>query len=440
MELLRDGVAFFGAAVFFWWGYRILLEALSPLGETKRGSGALVRFSVEVLSVAWVVVSFSTMSRWSFPSGAEYSLFLPYVVAMTTRRFPILLVSSLFPILYFFGSPVGEALVLGLVGAFSGYLGKGGGIDVRSPFRLDGLLLLAAAFFAYALVWLGGRVGPLRDVFSVRPPSPLPLWMGFALVVFAAAWLFDVHAERLHVFPSRESARERRPFVAVFAHELKNSLAVLRGYLQLNARAMPAAQQKLLLSEVDRAQLLAEELLDLYVPKPLQRKDVDPVTLLTEVHELMRPYANQAEVYLALRYQSFHEKACALDARRVHQALVNVIKNAIEVSPPGGTVTLELRKEGEYVVFSVADEGPGIPEPQRAHVFDPFWSNKAGGTGIGLFLTHRIVVAHGGKIEIEERNPHGTIFRLVFPCRAHTALESEAFDAYGRETPEDLSF
>lgn len=217
------------------------------------------------------------------------------------------------------------------------------------------------------------------------------------MVVFAAAWLFDVRAERVRVYPSRESARERLPFVAVFAHELKNSLAVLRGYLQLNARTIPAAQQKLLLSEVDRAQLLAEELLDMYVPKPLQKKDVDPVNLLTDVYELMRPYASQAEVHLAFRYQSFKEKVCALDARRVHQALVNVTKNAIEVSPSGGTVTLELRKEGDNIIFSVADEGPGIPEPQRAHVFDPFWSNKAGGTGIGLFLTHRIVAAHGGR-------------------------------------------
>ncbi|MBT9252733.1 MAG: HAMP domain-containing histidine kinase [Brockia lithotrophica] len=440
MELLRDGVAFFGAAVFLWWGYRTLLEAFSRAGEAKRGSGAFARFSVEILSVAWVVVFFSTMPRSSFPSGAEYSLLFPYVVAVTTRRFPYLLVLSLFPLLFVFGSTVGEAFVLGFVGAFSGHLGKGGGIDTRSPFRLDGLLLLGAIFFAYALVWVGSCVEPFQDIFRVRPPAPLPLWGGFALVVFAAAWLFDVHAERVRVFPSRESARERLPFVAVFAHELKNSLAVLRGYLQLNARTIPAAQQKLLLSEVDRAQLLAEELLDMYVPKPLQKKDVDPVNLLTDVYELMRPYASQAEVHLAFRYQSFKEKVCALDARRVHQALVNVTKNAIEVSPSGGTVTLELRKEGDNIIFSVADEGPGIPEAQRAHVFDPFWSNKAGGTGIGLFLTHRIVAAHGGKIEIEERNPHGTIFHLVFPCRAQAAYEAEEPDVYGREAPEDLSF
>jgi len=425
MELLRDGVAFFGAAVFLWWGYRALLEAPPIKWEVRKGAVAFARYFVEILSVAWVFVFIFSMPRATFPSGADYSLFFPYVVAMTTRRFPFVLVLSLFPLSFISGLAIGEALILSFVGAFSGYLGKGGGIDAHSPIRLDGLLLLAAVFFVYALVWISGRFELLRDFFYIRPPTPLPLWGEFALVIFAVAWLFDLHVSRLNPFHKNNFARERMPFVAVFAHELKNSLAVLRGYLQLNAKAIPTTQSKILLSEVDRAQLLAEELLDMYVPKPLQKKDIDLMELLFTVYELMKPYASQAGVHLAFRFHPGLFKTCVLDERRIHQALVNITKNAIEVSPPGATVTLEVRKDGEYVVFSVADEGPGIPEADRAHIFDPFWSNKVGGTGIGLFLTQRIVAAHGGRIEIGERTPQGTVFYLIFPCQVLAAHVDE---------------
>lgn len=111
----------------------------------------------------------------------------------------------------------------------------------------------------------------------------------------------------------------------------------------------------------------------------------------------------------------------------IEQAIMNLVLNAVDTMPAGGSVTISLAEReivqgnrkscspGKYVVISVADEGPGIPHDAQARVFEPFFTTKNSGTGMGLAIVNRIARYHGGKVEFESEPGHGTTFRLWLP-------------------------
>jgi len=111
----------------------------------------------------------------------------------------------------------------------------------------------------------------------------------------------------------------------------------------------------------------------------------------------------------------------ALDEQQIRQALLNLLRNAREAMPEGGRITISAKNAGSGVMLTVEDEGPGIPEEQRARIFDLFYTTKERGTGLGLPLTRQTVVAHGGLIRCEGGPEDGTIFELVFPAAKETA-------------------
>ncbi|MBO7663843.1 MAG: hypothetical protein J6U01_10775 [Clostridia bacterium] len=116
------------------------------------------------------------------------------------------------------------------------------------------------------------------------------------------------------------------------------------------------------------------------------------------------------------------------DARLIVQVIINLLDNAVKYAPAGTGIVIGSREEGGNVMVSVADEGPGIPEDQKPHVFDLFWSgnNLSGdsrrGLGLGLALCQSIMKAHGGRISVRDNEPRGTVFELTFP-KAEVSLD-----------------
>ena len=179
--------------------------------------------------------------------------------------------------------------------------------------------------------------------------------------------------------------------------------------------------------EIDRLTAVTEEYLRLArLPSPrLVVSDVRD--LVQEVAEFVRAECRAANVELrvpdAPQIPSF-----AFDEMQVRQALLNLIRNAREVSESGGGIDLIVRVQeavhdgasahdegGIEVAVEVADTGPGVPEEIRDRMFEPFFTTKEHGTGLGLSLTQQIMSAHGGRIECLPRVPHGTRFVLSFP-------------------------
>ena len=103
------------------------------------------------------------------------------------------------------------------------------------------------------------------------------------------------------------------------------------------------------------------------------------------------------------------------DEAQLRQAMLNLLRNAREAMPNGGTIDVTVRAEGMSVVIRVEDRGAGIPDEIRSRVFDPFFSTKGEGTGLGLAITRQIVEAHGGELACDAREGGGTTFRLALP-------------------------
>jgi signal transduction histidine kinase len=99
----------------------------------------------------------------------------------------------------------------------------------------------------------------------------------------------------------------------------------------------------------------------------------------------------------------------------MQQVLVNLVKNAMQAMTRGGVLTLQTGESHDSVWVSVADTGGGIPEEQISRIFEPFYTTKKKGTGLGLMIVQRIIRAHEGRIELESNVGRGTIFRLWLP-------------------------
>ena len=105
------------------------------------------------------------------------------------------------------------------------------------------------------------------------------------------------------------------------------------------------------------------------------------------------------------------------DADRLQQIFINIIKNAIEASPEGGTLKVETSVCGSMAVFRVTDTGPGISREDKTKIFEPFYSTKEKGSGLGLCISQRIVDEHGGSIKIETPAGGGASFVIEVPIR-----------------------
>jgi two-component system nitrogen regulation sensor histidine kinase NtrY len=108
----------------------------------------------------------------------------------------------------------------------------------------------------------------------------------------------------------------------------------------------------------------------------------------------------------------------ALDRQMIHQVVTNIVRNAIQaiMSAGGhGQVRLKLVEDGEYFAILIDDDGPGVPDEMRTSIFDPYFTTKTDGTGLGLAIVKKIVVEHGGTIDVSQSDLGGASFRIRIP-------------------------
>ncbi|MBW2586988.1 MAG: HAMP domain-containing protein [Deltaproteobacteria bacterium] len=212
-------------------------------------------------------------------------------------------------------------------------------------------------------------------------------------------------------------------------HEVRNPLSSIGLNVDMLGDELhePGSESKRLLEsiqqELERLESITEEYLRLArLPEPSLTPD-DPTHLLRDAAEFVRREMDAAGVALHLDLAS-QLPAVAMDEPQLRQALLNLLRNAREAMPDGGTAKLEATRYDGGVRIQVHDEGAGIEEEAREHVFDLFYTTKERGTGLGLPLTQQIVVAHGGSIACKPRHPHGTTFEVWLPAAAQTTTGS----------------
>lgn len=207
---------------------------------------------------------------------------------------------------------------------------------------------------------------------------------------------------------------------AGIAHEIRNPLVAVKTFLdllpqRLDDREFLTRFRDLSLGELRRVTDLIADLLTLGKSKTAERRAVQIGPTLEPVVRLMDSTARKRQAEVVARFEDGLPMVWA-DADQLKQIMLNLLLNAIDVTPPGGRVQLEVRQaSAETVALEVRDDGAGIPPDQLENIFHPFFTTKETGTGLGLALVHQMVVEHGGEIVVDSEVGRGTTFRVTLP-------------------------
>lgn len=181
--------------------------------------------------------------------------------------------------------------------------------------------------------------------------------------------------------------------------------------------------------EINRLDYIITQFLHAIRPSMPQLKLAALNDVVQKTVDLLEPELDNRGLNLRLRLAN-QMPLTPIDPTQIQQVLVNLIKNALQAMTRGGTLTLQTGEGSDGVWVSVADTGAGIPQDQINRIFEPFYTTKKKGTGLGLMIVQRIVRAHGGRIELESQLGRGTTFRIWLPLheRKPRLLEAPAHD------------
>ena len=209
---------------------------------------------------------------------------------------------------------------------------------------------------------------------------------------------------------------------AGIAHEIRNPLVAVKTFLdllpeRLGDRDFVTQFRDLSLGELRRVTNLINDLLSLGKSPKTERREVVVQEALVPVVHLMTSTARKRQVELVTHFQPDLPTIWA-DPDQLKQIALNLLLNAIEVSPAGSRVNLDVHgmdDPPQRVVLAVSDQGPGIPPEQRDDIFHPFFTTKETGVGLGLALVHQMVVEHEGEITVASEVGRGSVFRVTLP-------------------------
>jgi two-component system sensor histidine kinase PilS (NtrC family) len=210
---------------------------------------------------------------------------------------------------------------------------------------------------------------------------------------------------------------------ANIAHEIRNPLASMTGAIEaLTAKSAVTDDERdrltqIVMRESDRLNGIISDFLAYARPRPLALESVDVTKVLDDVLVLLEHRPVPASVKVMRTFDG--PLSARVDPNALRQALWNLCLNALDAMPDGGALTVGASASGATLQLSVGDTGHGIPSDDVPHIFEPFYSTKPEGSGLGLALVHRIVRDHGGDIDVRT-DPHtGTVFTLLLPVASH---------------------
>jgi two-component system sensor histidine kinase AtoS len=265
-------------------------------------------------------------------------------------------------------------------------------------------------------------------------------------VIASTSVLYDGHGRKLGVvavirdiseqFELRKQMAQAERLAAIgemaasIAHDLRTPLTSIRGFVQyLQGSQDPKEWREygdIIIREVDGLNRIVSELLDLVRPKPLHPMPTDLNQLVRETLLLTTDQAGDSPIRFILELEE-NLPRIEVDRGQIKQVLLNIIINSIQAIPGRGKIILRTATEiPEIVCLSISDNGCGIPENIRKRIFDPFFSTKPTGTGLGMAIARRIVSSHGGTIEVDSAEKRGTTVTLLFPARTESRKDDES--------------
>ncbi|MBI5069574.1 MAG: HAMP domain-containing histidine kinase [Deltaproteobacteria bacterium] len=211
--------------------------------------------------------------------------------------------------------------------------------------------------------------------------------------------------------------RERATMLAGIAHEVRNPLGAMglfAGALASDLAGRPeAAHVARIQAELAALARLVEDFLDYARARPLAPEEIDAAELAAELAALAGPLASERGVPLGASGDGRFRG----DRHLLRRAGLNLLRNAVEASPPGQPVEVAVAVRGGEAALEVRDRGPGLSAEAAARLFEPFFTTKERGTGLGLALAQQAALAHGGRLEVGPRPGGGAEARLVLPAK-----------------------
>lgn len=207
------------------------------------------------------------------------------------------------------------------------------------------------------------------------------------------------------------------------AHEVRNPLNAAKLQLELVDRRLRRDEEdpklvesiEVIRHELERLTRLLNEFLAFARPSDLALGDHDVLAITRDIVASERPLAEARGATLEVVGRG--SLSARVDAGKLQQIMHNLVRNAIEAIAAGGHVIVEVSGDGEHVYLVVEDDGPGIPEAIQRRIYEPFFSTKESGTGLGMSIVHSMVALHGGTITLAS-SPRGTRFDVALPRRA----------------------
>jgi two-component system sensor histidine kinase HydH len=206
---------------------------------------------------------------------------------------------------------------------------------------------------------------------------------------------------------------------AGIAHEIRNPLSSIKGLATFFlGKSRDSSQEqsaaRTMVQEVDRLNRVVTELLEFARPSELQLEQCEVNQLVRHSLDLVRRDAESKGVNI--RFEPEQEELWAyLDQDRLNQALLNLYLNAIQAMQQGGELKVQAAVQGSQVRISVSDTGAGIAQSELERIFDPYFTSKKSGTGLGLAVVDKIVQAHQGRIKVQSSSGQGSSFILLLP-------------------------
>src|SRR5437879_8980034 len=220
----------------------------------------------------------------------------------------------------------------------------------------------------------------------------------------------------------RELERARSDFVAVVTHDLRTPPSVLRGYLDLlgeknGTPKMPVSEAT---AQVERLDQLVDRILaGVRTDRPelsLRRSRFD---LRATVTAALKEVAPMARRHKLVPPRAGHSMLVTGDRRRTAEVVAGLVHNATKYTPEGTRIAVKIERGGTRAIVRVQDEGPGVPPPERARIFEPYargaGNDEVAGSGIGLFAARRVIEAQGGDLWVEDAPERGAVFAFSVP-------------------------
>ncbi len=253
------------------------------------------------------------------------------------------------------------------------------------------------------------------------------LGIGWTTTLIAAAVAAVVLHRRFIVLERRtrraEHLAELGTLTGGLAHEIKNPLSTVQLNLQLLQEDLdprvPGYQRIVnrlttVRGETSRLREILDDFLRYAGRLELDQKSTELNALIEQLVDFFSPQARLSGVQIRFR-RTAQPVLAMIDAKLIKQTLLNLLLNATQAMPTGGDLIVQLEVAGQFATISVIDTGPGIDVDRLAKIFDAYYTTKRGGTGLGLAMSRRIAVEHGGKLEAFSEVGKGSHFELTLP-------------------------